>query len=64
MDEPDFEDVPSRKVIKNPTKKQKLSSQRFRQSNEMVETLLKCLSDLKSPYQFKAYHFTNDISDD
>ena len=30
MDEPDFEDVPSRKVIKNPTKKQKSSSQRFR----------------------------------
>ena len=47
MDESDFEDVPSRKVIKKPTKKQKSSSQRFRWSNEMTEALLECMNDLK-----------------
>ena len=61
MDESDFEDAPSRKVIKNFTKKQKSSSQRFRWSSEMVEALLECLNDLKSQYQFKGLDFESDL---
>ena len=60
MEESDFEDAPSRKVIKNSTKKQKSSSQRFRWSNEMVEALLEYLNDLKSQYQFKGLDFESE----
>ena len=61
INESDFEDVPSRKVIKNPIKKQKLCSQRFHWSNDMVESLLECLNDLKSQYKLKGLDFESDL---